>query len=82
MGWRMKSKIFNAGNRLINVLFFIFIVSALLFALTSPNLIIGDNQTLGTSTTLVTTYLVLSAVALFIALYCHPKLQRSFKWLL
>lgn len=81
MGWRMKSKIFNAGNRLINVLFFIFIVSALLFALTSPNLIIGDNQTLGTSTTLVTTYLVLSAVALFIALYCHPKLQRSFKWL-
>ncbi|MGM9902756.1 MAG: TIGR03766 family XrtG-associated glycosyltransferase [Enterococcus sp.] len=77
----MKSKFFKAGNRLITSLFFLFIGLALLFALTSPNLIIGDNPTFGTSTTLATAYFVLGAVTLVIVIYCYPKVQKLLVWL-
>ncbi|WP_430611722.1 TIGR03766 family XrtG-associated glycosyltransferase [Enterococcus sp. DIV0876] len=77
----MKSKLFIAGNRIIKALFFLFTGLALVFALTSPNLTIGDNAVFGTSTTFATTYFVIGIIALIIAFYCYPKVQQFFYWL-
>lgn len=47
----------------------------LFFAITSPNIILGDNPTFGTSTTMVTTGLVLGLVAVLVMNYAYPEVH-------
>jgi integral membrane protein (TIGR03766 family) len=77
----MKFNLFKAGNRVINGFFALFIGLTVIFAIISPNLTVGDNKVFGTSTSLAITYFVLGAIALLIALYCYPKVQRFFSWI-
>ncbi len=53
------------------ILFFLM----LFFAITSPNIILGDNPTFGTSTTMVTTGLVLGLVAVLVMNYAYPEVH-------
>ncbi|GEA99190.1 membrane protein [Levilactobacillus brevis] len=53
------------------ILFFLM----LFFAITSPNIILGDNPTFGTSTTMVTTGLVLGLVAVLVMNYAYPEIH-------
>ncbi|MFD0898609.1 TIGR03766 family XrtG-associated glycosyltransferase [Loigolactobacillus binensis] len=71
----MTNTLFNLGNktltRLFNGLFFL----TLLFAVTSPNIILGDNWITGAGTTLWTTMLVIFAVAVIVALITYPQVR-------
>ncbi len=61
----MKNFIFYLTNFTIKLLFYFLLILTFYFALTSVNLIVGDNKYFGMSTTIVTTIFIL--VALFIA---------------
>jgi hypothetical protein len=50
----MTQRLFKFGHRTIGIIFNFFIFVTLLFAITSPNLILGDNDKTGAGTTLVT----------------------------
>ncbi|MCF7523537.1 hypothetical protein L3X07_10690 [Levilactobacillus brevis] len=44
-------------------------------AVTSPNIILGDNATFGTSTTMLTTGLVIGIVAVLVMNYAYPTIH-------
>ncbi|ALO04521.1 hypothetical protein N7X57_08910 [Lactiplantibacillus paraplantarum] len=48
-----------------------------IFAVTSPNIILGDNATFGTSTTMLTTSLVIGITAVLIMSYAYPRFRRG-----
>lgn len=61
-------KIFQMGNSLLMWLFSIFFFATLIFAITSPNLIVGDNDKTGAGTTIVTAVGIILVIILIIAL--------------
>lgn len=69
-------RLFSYGNRLVLYLFQGFLLMTLYFAMTSTNLVIGDNSFFGTSTTGVTAGFVLISLALIISFAAYPSVRR------
>lgn len=77
----MNIKFFKFSNQVILYLFNFFFFQTLIFAVVSPNLIVGDNQITGAGTTLFTTFFLLLLVALIVAIVVYGKV-RHFFWLI
>ncbi|MFC6202921.1 hypothetical protein ACFP1L_13695 [Lactiplantibacillus nangangensis] len=71
-------RFYNFSHGVINLFWRLLFYLMLFFALTSPNIIIGDNATFGTSTTMVTTGLVLTIVAICVMIYAYPGIRAWF----
>ncbi|WP_025025086.1 TIGR03766 family XrtG-associated glycosyltransferase [Companilactobacillus nodensis] len=65
-------KFYNFSHTVINIFWRVLFFLTLFFALISPNIIIGDNDTFGTSTTMVTTGLVIAIIVIFVMNYAYP----------
>lgn len=72
--------LFNFGNRVINICWSIFFALTLYYAWTSPNIILGDNSTFGTSTTLLTTGLIIAVIVIIVAITSYPHVTRLWRW--
>lgn len=68
-------RFYNFSNAVINFFWRVLFFLTLFFAVTSVNIIIGDNPTFGTSTTMVTTGLVIFIVAIAVMIYAYPKIR-------
>lgn len=68
-------RFYNFSQSVINLFWRILFFLTLFFALTSPNIILGDNATFGTSTTLLTTGLVIAIVAILVMNYAYPRIH-------
>lgn len=68
-------RFYNFSQSVINFFWRILFFLTLFFALTSPNIILGDNATFGTSTTLLTTGLVIGIVAILVMNYAYPRIH-------
>ncbi|WP_082620366.1 TIGR03766 family XrtG-associated glycosyltransferase [Secundilactobacillus collinoides] len=71
------AKLFRFGNRCLQGLFIIFIFATLLFAITSPNLILGDNDKTGAGTTMVTTVILVIVAAIVICYQTYPNIRKG-----
>lgn len=71
-------RFYNFSQSTINFFWRVLFFLMLFFALTSPNIIIGDNATFGTSTTMVTTGLVIVIITVLIMNYAYPRMHAFF----
>jgi len=71
-------RFYRFSQAVINLFWRVLFFLTLFFAVTSPNIILGDNNTFGTSTTMLTTGLVIGLVVIAIANYAYP---RAHAWL-
>lgn len=71
-------KFYNFSHTVINIFWRVLFFLTLFFALVSPNIIIGDNDTFGTSTTMITTGLLISIVAIVVMIYAYPGIRAWF----
>ncbi|WP_125566375.1 TIGR03766 family XrtG-associated glycosyltransferase [Companilactobacillus insicii] len=69
-------RFYNFSHTVINVFWRVLFFLTLFFALISPNIIIGDNDTFGTSTTMVTTILVIAIVVILVMNYAYPRIHE------
>lgn len=74
-------KLYTFGLGTINFFWFIFFSLTLIFAFLSPNLIIGDNDVFGTSTTFVTTGLIILLLGLLLSIVMFPRFRQKLSWL-
>lgn len=77
----MREKLYKFNSRAIKLLFYFLFTLAFVFALTSPNLILGDNHINGIGTTMVTTVILIIAFAIGLTLYISPRAQHWAYWL-
>ncbi|QFQ74456.1 TIGR03766 family XrtG-associated glycosyltransferase [Liquorilactobacillus mali] len=70
--------IYDLGYKTINIFWRILFALTLYFAWTSPNIILGDNSTFGTSTTWLTTYAIIAAIILVTSLVLFQKVKNFF----
>lgn len=75
----MTQRLFKFGHRTIGIIFNFFIFVTLLFAITSPNLILGDNDKTGSGTTLVTSWLLIIVVAFVLCTATFPSFRHRLK---
>lgn len=68
-------RFYNFSQSVINFFWHVLFFLTLFFAVTSPNIILGDNATFGTSTTMVTTGLVIAIVAILVMNYAYPRVH-------
>lgn len=68
-------RFYNFSQAVINLFWKILFFLTLFFAFTSPNIILGDNATFGTSTTMLTTGLVIGIVAILVMNYAYPRIH-------
>ncbi|WP_317853361.1 glycosyltransferase family protein [Liquorilactobacillus hordei] len=73
--------IHNLGYKIINIFWRILFAMTLYFAWTSPNIILGDNSTFGTSTTWLTTYAIIVIIALIVSIIVFPKVKNIFSFI-
>ncbi len=71
----MANKFFRFGQRTINWLFGLLFGLTTIFALISPNLIVGDNSITGAGTTIVTAIVIIAVIALLLGLYAFPQFR-------
>ena len=76
----MDHQLFNYGNRFIRGLFYFFFGLTIFFAITSANLILGDNAQTGSGTTVVTALVLIVAIAAVLVGFAYPQVARVFKW--
>ncbi|MDC6396543.1 TIGR03766 family XrtG-associated glycosyltransferase [Lactiplantibacillus pentosus] len=74
----MKNYFYRFSHTTISVIWWILFGLTLVFAVTSPNIILGDNATFGTSTTMLTTSLIIAIVAVVILNATYPRIHRWF----
>ncbi len=72
----MTTKLFKFGDRALIHLFNGFFFLTLLFAITSPNIILGDNKITGAGTTLFTTWLLIIVVAVVVCVLTYPQFKQ------
>lgn len=77
----MDHQLFNYGNRFIRGLFYFFFGLTTYFAITSVNLILGDNAKTGSGTTIVTAIVLIVAITVLIVGFAYPQVSHVFKWL-
>lgn len=68
-------RFYNFSHSVINLAWRVLFFLTLFFALTSPNIILGDNATFGTSTTMLSTGLVIGIVAILVMNYAYPSIH-------
>ena len=66
-------RFYKFSQAVINLFWRVLFFLTLFFAVTSPNIILGDNNTFGTSTTMLTTGLVIGLVAVAVGIYAYPR---------
>lgn len=71
-------RLYNFSNSVINIFWRVLFFLTLFFALTSVNIILGDNDTFGTSTTMLTTGLIIFIVAICVMIYAYPSIRAWF----
>lgn len=71
-------RFYNFSHTIINTFWRVLFFLTLFFALTSSNIIIGDNDTFGTSTTMVTSGLVIVIIIICVLNYAYPKIHDWF----
>lgn len=71
----MANKLFNMGNKALTRLFNVFFFLTLLFAVTSPNIILGDNTITGAGTTMFTTGMLIIALVLIVSVITYPQFR-------
>ncbi len=76
----MNAKFFKFSNRFILYLFNILFFLTLIFAITSPNIIVGDNKITGAGTTMFTSLFLIGLISLILAIIVYPRV-RHFFWL-
>lgn len=69
-------KIFQYGNGLLMGLFSVLFFATLLFAITSPNLVLGDNPKTGAGTTMVTTTGIIIVMAIVVTWLTSGHFKR------
>lgn len=74
-------KLFYFNHRIIKYLFYFFFTLTLLFALTSSNLILGDNHITRIGTTAFTTIVLLILGVFMLTLYVSSGARNFFYWL-
>ena len=77
----MKIKLFNFGSKLVKYLFYFLFLLTFYFAITSPNLILGDNKVTGAGTTMYTTVFIIITVIVIICLYTYDAIFKFGRWL-
>lgn len=77
----MKEKFFKFGSKLVKYLFYFFLLLTFYFAITSPNLILGDNSVTGAGTTLYTTFFIIISLALIITFFTYESWSDFLKFL-
>lgn len=78
---RMKEKFFKFGSKVVKYLFYFLFLLTLYFAITSPNLILGDNSVTGSGTTLYTTAFIILAIALLVTFYTYNSWSDLLKFI-
>ncbi|WP_125763732.1 TIGR03766 family XrtG-associated glycosyltransferase [Levilactobacillus mulengensis] len=68
-------RFYKFSQAVINLFWRVLFFLTLFFAVTSPNIILGDNNTFGTSTTMLTTGLVIGLVAVAVGIYAYPRFR-------
>jgi len=76
----MTGKLFDFGNRAIKWLFYFFFGLTLYFALTSANIILGDNKITGAGTTLYTAWFLIISISLLVGLWAYRRWYQWFHW--
>ena len=71
----MRQKLFNFNNRFFKLLFYFFITITFYFALTSSNLILGDNHITKIGTTWFTTYVLIAAFLFGLLIYASENVR-------
>lgn len=69
----MREKFFDFGSKLIKYLFYFLFLLTIYFAITSPNLILGDNSITGSGTTLYTTFFIIFGLVLIVTFYTYKS---------
>ena len=77
----MRETLFKFNNRAIKIIFYIFFTATFIFALTSSNLILGDNPITRIGTTAFTTVVLLLIGALFTICYVNHSVRDFLLWL-
>ncbi|KRO00092.1 TIGR03766 family XrtG-associated glycosyltransferase [Companilactobacillus kimchiensis] len=77
----MKGKFFNFGNRLIRYLFYFLFLLTFYFAITSPNLILGDNSVTGAGTTMYTTVFIILSLILLVSFFTYNEFADFIKFI-
>ncbi|QMU08774.1 TIGR03766 family XrtG-associated glycosyltransferase [Levilactobacillus suantsaii] len=72
----MRQQFYHFNTRALKLIFYGFFILTFGFALTSPNLILGDNAVTKVGTTGVTTGVLLLALAIALTLYVSPHARR------
>lgn len=72
----MRHKLFNFNNRIFKLIFYFFITLTLYYALTSSNLILGDNHITRIGTTFFTTIILLIMMAIGLILYAGDSVRN------
>lgn len=77
----MRTKLFHFNHHLFKILFYLFFTPTLFFALTSVNLILGDNHITKIGTTGFTTGFLLIAIAIGVVIFDSKRIRHFFYWL-
>ena len=77
----MRETLFKFNHRAIKIIFYIFFTATFIFALTSSNLILGDNPITKIGTTAFTTIVLLIFGALFTICYVNHSVRDFLLWL-
>ena len=72
----IRRYIYRLSQSIITIVWWLLFGLMFFFAVTSPNIILGDNATFGTSTTMLTTSLVIGIVAVLIMIYAYPYFRQ------
>lgn len=73
--------LFNLGNKIINVFWVILFGLTVFFAWTSVNIVLGDNEHFGTSTTMLTTGFVIGVLALVVCLVTYTRFRGLLRFI-
>jgi len=77
----MRQKLFKFNNLAIKLIFYFLFSLTFYFALTSPNIILGDNRTTRIGTTSFTTICIIIAAIFGLFIYISPRFRHFLSWL-
>lgn len=77
----MREKLFTIGSRIVKYLFYFLFLLTFYYAITSPNLILGDNSVTGAGTTMYTTVFIIAAVVIFICFFTYESFMDFVKFI-
>jgi len=77
----MRQKLFGFNNKAVKSIFYFLFSLTFYFALTSPNLILGDNHITRIGTTFFTTKVLLVMLAVGLAIYASENVKEFLAWL-